>query len=297
VKRIAITGSSGLIGSALVRRLEEDGHTVVRVRRGNPSDPSATWNPDTGWFREGALERFDAVVHLAGVNIAGKRWDLHHKRAIRTSRVDATRLLVDHLGSLSSRPAAFVSASAVGFYGSRGDEELTEDSAKGTGFLADLVADWEREAFRAREAGIRTVAIRTGVVLAAHDGALKRMLLPFKLGIGGRIGRGRAWFPWISLEDIARVYAFALESGLEGPVNGTAPGLVTNAEFTRALGRAVRRPTIFPIPPLALKVLYGAEMAEETVLASQRAVPARLQEAGFAFRHPAIAEGLAAALA
>jgi uncharacterized protein (TIGR01777 family) len=296
MKRIAITGSSGLIGTALVRHLESAGHSVVRVRRGNPSDPSGSWNPETAWFREGALEGVDAVVHLAGANIAGRRWSPRYKEAIRSSRVDATRLLVDHLASLTARPGVLISASGVGYYGSRGDEELLEESSKGGGFLAGVVAAWELEALRARESGIRTVTVRTGVVLAAHDGALKKMLLPFRLGVGGPIGRGRRWFPWISLEDTVRAYAFALEAPLEGPVNTTAPRPVTNAEFTKALGRALRRPTVFPIPPLALKVLYGAEMAEETVLASQRAVPARLLEAGFEFRHQDIDDGLAAAL-
>lgn len=293
----AITGSSGMIGSALRQHLESAGHEVVRVRRGNPSDPSATWNPETGWVREGALDGVDVVIHLAGANIGEKRWNAARKRELSTSRIEATRLLVDHLATLQRKPAVLVSASAIGYYGSRGDETLTEESGQGSGFLADLVGGWEREAARAEDLGIRTVLVRTGLVLARHDGVLKRMLPPFKLGLGGRIGNGRAWFSWVTLADTVRIFEYAATSDLRGPVNASAPNPVTNADFTRALGRALHRPTLFPVPPLALKVMFGGEMANETLLASQRVRPARLLAAGFAFQHETIDEGLAAALA
>ena len=295
--RIAITGSSGLIGTALQAHLRRAGHEVIRVRRGNDSDPSAMWNPDTGWFREGGLEGVDAVIHLAGAGIADKRWNESRKAELLESRVKGTRLLVDHLATLTKKPAVLLSSSAVGFYGSRGDEELTEASAAGEGFLPEICVAWEREAMRAAELGIRTVAVRTGVVLTKQGGALAKMLPPFKMGVGGRLGDGKAYFPWISLEDIAGVFEHLLTADVHGPVNAVGPNPVTNSEFTKALGKAIHRPTLLPVPTLGLKVLYGTGITEETLLSSQRVVPGVLQESGYDFQQTTVAEALQTALA
>ena len=295
--RIAITGSSGLIGGALQPRLLGAGHEVIRVRRGNDSDPSAMWNPETGWFREGALDGVDAVIHLAGAGIADKRWSESRKQELLDSRVNGTRLLVDHLATLTKKPSVLISSSAVGYYGSRGDETLTEASAPGSGFLPEICVAWEREAMRAAEFGIRTVTLRTGVVLAKEGGALAKMLLPFKLGIGGRLGDGKAYFPWISLQDVVGVYEYAVTADVRGPVNAVGPNPVTNAEFTKALGKAIHRPTLLPVPTLGLKLLYGSGITDETLLSSQRVVPAVLQESGFDFGQETVAEALEAALA
>lgn len=295
--RIAITGSSGLIGGALQEHLARNGHEVIRIRRGNDSDPSAMWNPDAGWFRPGALEGVEAVIHLAGAGIADKRWNERRKAELLGSRVNGTKLLVDHLATLTKRPGVLVSASAVGFYGSRGSEELTEASAAGDGFLPEICVAWEREAMRASELGIRTVTLRTGVVLTKKGGALAKMLPPFKMGMGGRLGDGKAYFPWVSLEDIAGIFEHVLTADVSGPVNAVGPAPVTNAEFTKALGKAIRRPTLLPVPTLGLKVLYGTGITEETLLTSQRVIPAALQASGYAFKHRTVEEALAAALA
>jgi uncharacterized protein (TIGR01777 family) len=296
VARIAILGSSGHIGTALRERLGRAGHEVIRIRRGKPDDPGATWDPAAGWFRAGALEGVDAVVNLAGANIGEKRWTEARKRLIFSSRIDGTRLLVDHLAMLTSKPAVLVCASAVGYYGSRRDEVLTEESAPGEGFLADLCQRWEAEARRAEGLGIRVVSIRTAPMVDAGEGMLQRMLPPFRLGLGGKIGKGKAWLSFITKEDIARVYEFAISSGLQGPVNAMEPNPVTNAEFTKAFGRAIHRPTVMPLPPAGLKALYGGQMVDEMLTASVRAVPKRLADAGFEFQHPTIDAALAAAL-
>ena len=294
--KIAITGSSGLIGTALKEHLTASGHDVMPVRRGNREDPSALWDPDAGWFRDGALEGVNAVVHLAGADIGDKRWTEERKRELVESRTKGTRLLVDHLRSLAAPPRVLVSASAVGIYGTRGDARLTEESSRGKGFLADLAAAWEEEASRATEAGMRVAMLRFAPVLSARGGALKKMLLPFQLGVGGRIGSGKAWFPWVSLPDAISAYECALTSDLSGPVNVAAPQQLTNAEYTKALGKALHRPTLLPIPPFALKLLYGGELVDEMLLASQRVVPAKLTAAGFSFEHPEIDGALEAAL-
>jgi uncharacterized protein len=297
MSRIAITGSSGLIGSALRKSLQADGHEVVRVLRGNDSDPAALWDPARNWVRPGALEGCDAVVHLAGDSIGEGRWTEARKRQLTTSRVDATRLLVGHLATLEKRPAVFVSASAVGYYGSRGDEELDETSGPGNDFLAGLVRDWEAEAARAADHGIRTVTLRYGVVLSREGGALAKMLLPFKLGAGGRLGSGKQWMSWVSLADAAGAAAHAIAtSSLDGVVNVTAPDPVTNAAFTKALGAALHRPTLVPIPGFGMKLLFGSEAAEALLLTGQRVLPKKLLASGYTFRYPDIAGALAAAL-
>ena len=296
--RVAVTGSSGLIGTTLRARLEADGHEVLRVLRGAPDQEAALWDPAGGWFREGALEGVDAVIHLAGADIAGKRWSERRKRLLWESRVDATRLLVDHIGGLAQRPQVLISASAVGYYGDRGDEVLTEDATPGGGFLSDMCQAWEREARRAQEFGVRAVQVRTaGSVLSRRGGALPRMLPPFRLGLGGRLGSGRQWFTWVSLEDEVGAIEHLLEAAaVEGAVNVMAPDPVTNAEFTRALGRALHRPALFVVPAFTLRLMFGG-VADEALLASQRAIPERLLESGYEFAHTDVNGALEAALA
>ena len=241
-----------------------------------------------------ALGGVEAIVHLAGENI-GQRWSDDVRRKVLDSRVNGTRLIAETAAGLASRPV-LVCASATGYYGDRGDEIVDEDSVPGTGFLAEVVEAWEAAAEPARAAGLRTVHLRQGIVLSKDGGALARMLLPFKLGTGGRVGSGRQWWSWVSLADAVAAYLFALQQPLEGPVNVVAPGVVTNQEFVKALGRALHRPTIFPVPAAAVKAAFG-QMGEEMLLAGQRVAPTRLAAAGFTFGQPDIESGLASALA
>ena len=294
--RVAITGSSGLVGTALVEHLREAGHEVLPVVRGDSADPAAMWDPAAGWVRDGALEGVEAIVHLAGASIGDGRWSDSRKQLLRSSRIEATRLLVDHLGTLESGPRVVIGASAVGYYGDRGDEQLTEEAAAGEGFLAELVRDWERETLRASEHGARAVAIRTGLVLAGHGGVLQRMLLPFRMGVGGRLGSGRQWMSWISLEDLVNVIGFALvRDELSGAVNAVAPGAVTNREFTKVLGRVLRRPTLLPTPGFGLRLLFG-EQADELLLSGQHVIARKLLDAGYQFRHRELEPALRDAL-
>ena len=295
--RVAITGSSGLIGTALRARLEEEGHEVLSVLRGPEDDPDASWDPAEGWIRAGVFAGFDAVVNLSGASIGEGRWSASRRELLHSSRIETTRVLVDHLASLTDgeRPKVLVNQSAVGFYGDRGDEELTEGSPRGEGFLADLVADWEQEAQRAEEHGIRTVRHRSAIVLSKEGPPLSRMLLPFRLGLGGNLGNGRWWMPWITLEDELRSLEHALTSELSGPVNAAAPGAVTNAALTKAIGRALHRPTLFMVPGFAFKLMFGQDPAE--IFASQRVMPLALQESGFEFSHPEIDGALETVLA
>jgi uncharacterized protein (TIGR01777 family) len=293
--QIAITGASGLIGSAVSAALSDAGHDLVRVVRRAPAGPGETqWDVSSGTIDEAPLQDVEAIVHLAGETI-GQRWTPAARKRILDSRVDGTRLIAETAARLPKRPA-LLCASAVGYYGLRGDERVDETSSRGPGFLADVVEAWEAAAAPAREAGVRTAHLRQGIVLTKEGGALQRMLLPFKLGAGGRIGNGRQWWSWVSLPDVVAAYLFALEQPLEGPVNVTAPGAVTNREFVQALGRALHRPTVFPLPGLAVKTMFG-EMGEEMLLGGQRVVPAKLEAAGFAFAQPDIESGLAHALA
>lgn len=292
--RIGITGSSGLIGTALRQQLEAAGHEVRRFVRGEPDDPDAVWNPASGWIRPDALEGLDAIVHLAGESIGRGRWTESRKSALRASRIDSTRLLVSQMRGMT-KPPALISASAIGFYGSRGDEVLDESSGAGDGFLAQLTADWEAEVLKARESGARTVLLRLGVVLAPKGGALAQMVRPFKFGAGGRLGSGRQWFSWIALPDALAVLERAVSTDMEGIYNVTAPVPVTNRELTAALAKTLRRPALFPVPPFALRAMLG-RAADELLLASQRVMPRRLQQAGFAFRYPEITGALRATL-
>ena len=290
--KILVTGASGLVGSALVPFLEAGGHEVARLGRSAPADGDVRWDPDAGVLDAGALEGFDGVVHLAGENIASGRWTEARKRRIRESRVNGTRLLAEALAGLERPPLVLVSASAIGFYGNRGDEELTEGSPAGAGFLAEVCREWEAATEAAEGKGVRVVHARLGVVLSKDGGALAKMLTPFRLGAGGNIGNGRQYMSWITLHDTAAAigHLLAAESAA-GAVNVVAPAPVTNGEFTRTLGRVLRRPTLFPMPGFAARLAFG-EMADALLLASTRVKPARLMESGYAFRHGSLEEGL-----
>jgi uncharacterized protein (TIGR01777 family) len=295
--QVLVTGSTGLIGTALVRALEARGDRVTRLVRRSPGPGEVPWDPGTGDVDASALEGHEAAVHLAGVGIGDKRWSDDHKRAVLDSRVRGTTLLARTLAGLGDRPRVLASSSAVGYYGDRGDEVLTEDSGPGTGFLTDVCLKWEAATAPAEDAGIGVVNLRTGVVLSPEGGALKQMLLPFKLGLGGRIGSGRQWWSWISIEDEVGAILAVLDGNVPaGPVNLTAPNPVTNAEFTRTLNRVLRRPTLLPTPTIALKVLFGGEAVAEMFTGGQRVTPARLEAAGYAFRHPQLEGALRALL-
>lgn len=296
--RVLVTGATGLIGRSLCRSLADDGHSIVALSRSarKPEGLAITeayeWDPQAGAPPEAAMKGIDAVINLAGEPLDAHRWSDEQKKVIRDSRVVTTRNLVAGLRSIEPRPAVFVSGSAVGFYGDRGDEQLEETSPPGRGFMCDVCREWEEEAERARDSGIRVVQIRTGVVLSVEGGALRKMLAPFKLGVGGRLGDGKQWFPWIHIEDIVGIFRHTIStSSLIGPVNGAAPEAVTNAEFTRELARALHRPAFLPVPEAALRVLMG-EMSD-VLLASQRVVPTAALASGYEFRHPSLKPALA----
>lgn len=290
--QIAITGSTGLIGKALVRALRDEGLTVIRlVRRPATAEDEVRWDP-FGEVDTGVLEGVDAVIHLAGAGLGDHRWTEAYKREVRDSRVEGTRTLSRALAGLSRRPAVLISGSAVGYYGDTGDAEVNESATEGAGFLAGLCRDWEAAAQPAVDAGIRVVHPRTGLVLSREGGLLGRVLPLFRLGLGGRLGSGRQWMSWISLADHIAALRFILLGGLYGPVNVTAPAPVTNADFTRALGHALHRPAPFTVPAPALRLALG-DFADEGALVSQRVLPDRLVKAGFTFRHPDIDTALA----
>lgn len=296
--RVAVSGSSGLIGSALCAYLQKQNHTVNKiVRGGSSSDSSAIkWDPSAGSIEADKLNGVDAVIHLAGENIASGRWTDEQKKKIKESRIAGTSLLARTICGLSTKPQVVVSGSAVGFYGDRGDETLTETNNPGFGFLADVCREWEDAIAPVREAGVRVVNARTGVVLSPKAGALQKMLPIFKLGGGGVVGDGKQYMSWISLEDEVKALVFLLtNTSLEGPVNLVAPNAVTNAQFTSSLGKVLHRPTIFPLPGFAAKIILG-EMADELLLASQRCQAAKLLKAGYNFEFPKIDEALTDAL-
>ena len=295
--RVLISGSNGLIGSRLVAALAADKVDVVRlVRGGSPSGDRVVWSPSTGAIQGGSLEGFDAVVHLAGESIASGRWTVAKKERILQSRVVGTGKLAENITRLARPPKVMISASAVGFYGDRGDEALDENAPPGTGFLAEVCRDWEEAAKPVRTVGTRLVWMRTGIVLDGSGGALGKMKLPFSLGLGGRLGNGRQYMSWISLDDIVGAIRHAIATAdLGGPVNGVGPSPATNAEFTRALGRVMVRPTVFPVPRAAAHLLMG-EMADSLLFASQRVTPLRLLATGYRFRHPDLESALRAAL-
>lgn len=283
---VLVSGASGLIGSVLVPELEGRRHRVVRLTRSRPtSEGTIRWDPDAGTV-DGDLNGVDAVVHLAGENIAAGRWTPSKKARIMESRRKGTRLLAERIAGLSSPPQVMVSASAVGYYGDRGNELLREESAPGSGFLAEVCKEWEAAADPAREAGIRVVHPRFGIVLSPKGGALGTTLPIFKLGLGGKVGSGRQWWSWVAIDDVVGAIIHALENGaVEGPVNVGSPNPLTNAEYTRVLGRVLNRPALFPLPAPAARLMLG-EVADALLLASARMEPARLKETGYGFRYP-----------
>ena len=294
--KILVAGSSGLIGTALCSQLEREGHEVVRLVRRQPAQGELRWDPEVDELEQEALVGIEAVVHLGGRNVAAGRWTASVKAQLRQSRVQTTQLLATRLAGLAAPPQVLVCASAIGIYGHRRDEELDEESDTGEGFLAELGRAWEGASGVAAEAGIRVVQARLGIVLSRRGGALAKMLLPFRLGVGGKIGDGRQYVGWISLEDAVAALIYAVENdALRGPVNLTAPQQVTNAELTRTLGRVLRRPTLMPLPAFAAKLVLG-ELAEEGLLASQRVRPTRLLDAGFEFAYPELESALRRAL-
>ena len=305
--RILVSGSSGLVGAALVGRLREEGHDVAALVRqdtpaaqrgpeGPASHRAVLWNPATGLL-DSSAEGADAVVHLAGASIADGRWTAARKQTLRDSRVPATRKLVAALSRLRRPPKVFVAASAIGYYGNRGEEELSESSAPGTEFLAQLARDWETESSRAAELGARVVILRFGIILAKQGGALPQMLLPFRLGIGGRLGGGQQWMSWVALADVLGMLQYALGTNLvSGAVNAVAPRPVRNTEFTQALAHVLHRPAILPAPAFALRLALG-EMADALLLASIRVVPSKLQQLGYTFAQPELMPALASILA
>lgn len=284
--KILISGASGLIGRSLTKAFREEGHTVAHfVRAGGAGSPGdIAWDPATANVDVAAMEGVDAVIHLSGASIADRRWSPARKAILRSSRIDSTRLIVDAMGKMQRKPRAFLCASATGYYGNRGDDILTEDSERGIGFLPLLTRDWEAEALRAEEFGIRTVRMRFGIILSADGGALPQMILPFKFGAGGKLGSGKQWMGWIALEDVVGIVeAMIADERYHGAVNVVAPNPVQNEEFTRVLGRVMQRPAIFAAPAFALRLALG-EMADALLLASQRAQPERLAAMGYAFR-------------
>lgn len=292
--QIVISGASGLVGGALVEALARQGHSVLRLVRtkDRPAPGAIPWHPDDGQLDSTRLEGLDAVVHLAGENIASGRWTARRKARIRDSRVNGTTLLCGALARCARPPKVLLSASAVGFYGDRGDEWATEDMGEGRGFLADVCAAWESATQSASQCGIRVVNGRIGMVLSAAGGALKKMLTPFRLGMGGRIGSGRQWMSWIELDDLVAAIEFCLvHEALRGPVNLVSPHPVTNLQFTKALGAALHRPTVMPMPAFAARLVFG-ELADALLLSSLRARPTRLAECGFEFRHGSLAAAL-----
>ena len=295
METVLITGASGFVGKALTRALRARGYDVVKLVRHPPGEPDEVqWAPGdfVAWPEE---KRFDYVVHLAGESVFGL-WTPEKKKRIRDSRVVGARTIAEFVASRAQKPKTLVSASAIGVYGSRGDEELTEASAPGSGFLAEVAKEWEAASEPAREAGIRVVHPRIGVVLGKHGGALKQMLLPFQLGLGGRLASGKQWFSWIALSDMLNLLIFAMENPkIDGPLNSTSPEPVTNAEFTRVLAFVLNRPAIFPVPEFVLRRLPG-NMAEETMLSSERVIPKKALDAGFKFVYPDLIDALQAEL-
>jgi uncharacterized protein (TIGR01777 family) len=294
--RIAVSGSTGLIGTALRTSLEHDGHHVVPLVRGGDAGAGVAWDPAAGTIDADGLRGVDALVHLAGRSIGAKRWSDAEKRELVDSRVLSTRLLAETLARLDDGPRVLLSGSAIGVYGDRGDEELTEESAAGTGFLADLCRRWEAATAAAEQANVRVAHLRTGLVLSGEGGFLTRPVQLTRLGLGGSIGGGHQWWSWISMVDEVAAIRFLLDHELSGPVNLTAPAPRTNAEFTKVLGAVLHRPTVVPAPSFGVRLLLGRELADEVVLAGQRVLPRRLLDAGFEFTHPDAEPALRAAL-
>jgi hypothetical protein len=296
--RILVSGASGLIGSALTTQLRAGGHEVrTLVRRSpRPAEGEYRWSPGTGGLQADVLDGVDAVVNLSGAGIGARRWNESYKAELRSSRLGPTSLLAEAMAARAERPAVFVSASAVGWYGSRGDEVLTESSAGGEGFLAEVCREWEAATAPAEAAGIRVVHLRSGVVLSPDDGALRQQLPLFRLGLGGRLGTGRQWLSWISLADEVAAIEWLLTAEVAGAVNATAPAPVTNDEFTRALADTLHRPAVLRVPRFAPSLLLGAELVDTLLYSGQRVLPAVLESSGFSFAHRELAPALRALL-
>ncbi|HEX7094936.1 MAG TPA: TIGR01777 family oxidoreductase [Acidimicrobiales bacterium] len=294
---VVVTGSSGLIGTALLDELRHAGHRPIRmVRTETAGGDAIRWDPDRGTIDAAGLEGVDAVVHLAGAGIGDRRWTPERKRLVRESRMRSTALLAETLARLQRPPKVLVTASGINHYGDRGDAVLTEDEPPATTFLARLVVDWEGATRPAADAGIRVAFARSGMVLSPRGGALARMLPLFRFGLGGRFGNGRQYWSWISLPDEVRAFVFVLEHDMTGPVNFTAPEPVTNAQFTKTLARVLRRPAVVPVPAFGPKLLVGAELAQELLFTSARIVPRKLLDAGFRFEHADLESALRAVL-
>ena len=291
--KIAVTGATGMVGSAFAALASTGGHEVVRlVRREAATDDEIQWDPEQGTIDADRLAGVDAVVHLAGDNISEGRWTEAKKKRIRSSRVEGTRLIAETLAKLDTKPRVLVAASAIGFYGNRGDEPLDESAQVGEGFLADVCREWEAATQPAVDVGMRVVNLRIGVVLSPRGGAVAKMLTPFKLGLGGCIGNGQQYMSWISLDDvIATIHHALMTESLSGPVNAVAPGAVTNREFTKTFGKVLKRPTILPMPAFAAKLAFG-EMADDLLLSSTHVLPNKLSESGYKFRHPQLEQAL-----
>jgi hypothetical protein len=292
--KVLIAGATGLVGTALKRSFSKKGIDVTDLVRTAPKVglPEVEWHPNKGEIDRAALEGFDAVINLAGESIAEGRWTEEKKKRIRDSRIQGTKLLSETLATLSTPPRVFLCASATGFYGSRGDEILDEDSAPGKGFLADVCREWEEATRAASNAGIRVVNLRFGPIFSAEGGMLSKVLTPFKLGVGGKVGSGKQYVSWVAMDDVVGTVNFALDhEELSGPVNVVAPEAVTNQEFTKTLGKVLSRPTFFAVPEFAARLAFG-EMADEMLLASQRVVPKRLKDAVYQFRYPELERAL-----
>jgi uncharacterized protein (TIGR01777 family) len=283
--KIVVSGASGLIGTQLVAKLSSSGHEVVRLVRRSPKSGEIQWNPKSGTLDAAALEGTDAVIHLSGAGIGDKRWTSGYRKEILDSRTATTALLATTMASLSRKPSVFLSGSAIGIYGARNDEQLTEVSTHGTGFLAEVCEQWEAAAKPAVDAGIRTVYLRTGIVLSPKGGALKKLLPLFKLGVGGKFGNGKQWQSWISIDDEIGAIEHLLTANVSGAVNLTAPNPVTNAEFTKVLASVLKRPAIVPVPTFAPKILLGGELADALLFTGQRVIPAALNASGYMFKH------------
>ena len=296
--RVLITGASGLVGRELQKSFAAKGYDMLLASRSEPADEQhIQWTVEDGFAEPEKLEGLDAVVHLAGENVSGLRWTEEKKRSIRDSRVLGTRNVVTAISKLKNRPKVFVASSAIGFYGERGDEEITESSAAGDNFLAEVSKAWESESRRAEDAGIRTVLLRTGIVLTKEGGALGTMLTPFKLGVGGVVGSGKQWMSWISMEDHIAVINYVIENeNIRGAVNSVSPNPVTNEEFTKTLGDVLYRPTFLPLPEFAVSMVFG-EMGDALLLASTKVLPKRLEDAGFQFKYPQLKPAIENAVA
>ena len=294
--KIVISGASGLIGTQLVEQLQQLGHDVVRLVRRAANTGEIMWDPKAGVLSASALEGADAVIHLSGAGIGDKRWTASYKREILESRTITTSLIANTIANMSRKPSVFLCGSAIGIYGPRGDEQLTEVSTNGTSFLADVCEQWEAAAKPASDAGVRTVLLRTGIVLTTKGGALKKQLPLFQLGLGGKFGNGKQWQSWISIDDEVGAIEHLLTANVSGAVNLTAPNPVTNAEFTSTLARVVKRPAFLPIPPFAPKAILGGELADALLFTGQRVIPAALNASGYQFVHPTLEVALRALL-